>query len=47
MILMEKLDLALDMVKYSNAGHLFSSESVGEGHPDKVSDSISYILDAC
>ena len=26
----------------------FSSESVGEGHPDKVSDSISdSILDAC
>ena len=27
---------------------IFSSESVGEGHPDKVSDSISdSILDAC
>ena len=27
---------------------IFSSESVGEGHPDKVSDSISdAILDAC
>ena len=28
--------------------HLFSSESVGEGHPDKVADLISdSILDAC
>lgn len=28
--------------------HIFSSESVGEGHPDKVADSISdAILDAC
>ena len=27
---------------------IFSSESVGEGHPDKVSDSISdSVLDAC
>ena len=27
---------------------IFSSESVGEGHPDKVSDTISdAILDAC
>ncbi len=28
--------------------HIFTSESVGEGHPDKVADLISdYILDAC
>ncbi len=28
--------------------YLFSSESVGEGHPDKVCDTISdAILDAC
>ena len=28
--------------------YVFSSESVGEGHPDKVCDTISdYILDAC
>ena len=28
--------------------YIFSSESVGEGHPDKVSDTISdAILDAC
>ncbi|MEI6598684.1 MAG: S-adenosylmethionine synthetase N-terminal domain-containing protein, partial [bacterium] len=28
--------------------YTFSSESVGEGHPDKVADSISdYVLDAC
>src|SRR5512137_2244050 len=27
---------------------IFSSESVGEGHPDKVCDTISdYVLDAC
>ena len=35
---------------YSNMNHLhlFSSESVGEGHPDKVADLISdSILDAC
>ncbi len=31
-----------------NKRHIFSSESVGEGHPDKVADSISdAILDAC
>jgi len=31
-----------------NARFIFSSESVGEGHPDKVCDTISdYILDAC
>ena len=31
-----------------NKSFIFSSESVGEGHPDKVSDSISdSILDAC
>ena len=28
--------------------YIFSSESVGEGHPDKVSDTISdALLDAC
>ena len=28
--------------------YIFSSESVGEGHPDKVCDTISdYVLDAC
>ncbi|MGE3344273.1 MAG: S-adenosylmethionine synthetase N-terminal domain-containing protein, partial [Vicinamibacterales bacterium] len=28
--------------------YIFSSESVGEGHPDKVADTISdAILDAC
>ena len=28
--------------------HIFSSESVTEGHPDKVCDTISdYVLDAC
>src|SRR6186713_2304859 len=28
--------------------YIFSSESVGEGHPDKVADTISdYVLDAC
>ncbi|MBT4903415.1 MAG: methionine adenosyltransferase, partial [Verrucomicrobia bacterium] len=28
--------------------YIFSSESVGEGHPDKVSDTISdAVLDAC
>ena len=28
--------------------HIFTSESVGEGHPDKVADLISdSILDAC
>jgi len=31
-----------------NAEHIFTSESVSEGHPDKVSDQISdAILDAC
>jgi S-adenosylmethionine synthetase len=31
-----------------NSRFIFSSESVGEGHPDKVCDTISdYILDAC
>jgi S-adenosylmethionine synthetase len=31
-----------------SASYIFSSESVGEGHPDKVSDTISdAILDAC
>ena len=31
-----------------NIPHLFTSESVGEGHPDKVADLISdSILDAC
>jgi S-adenosylmethionine synthetase len=31
-----------------NKNYIFSSESVGEGHPDKVSDTISdAILDAC
>lgn len=31
-----------------NAPHIFTSESVGEGHPDKVADYISdSILDAC
>ncbi|MBR2434427.1 MAG: methionine adenosyltransferase, partial [Lentisphaeria bacterium] len=30
------------------APHIFTSESVSEGHPDKVSDQISdAILDAC
>ena len=28
--------------------YIFSSESVGEGHPDKVADTISdAVLDAC
>ena len=32
----------------SHASYIFSSESVGEGHPDKVADSISdSVLDAC
>ena len=32
----------------SHASFIFSSESVGEGHPDKVADSISdSVLDAC
>jgi S-adenosylmethionine synthetase len=32
----------------SHASYTFSSESVGEGHPDKVADSISdSVLDAC
>jgi S-adenosylmethionine synthetase len=31
-----------------NKNFIFSSESVGEGHPDKVCDAISdYVLDAC
>ena len=31
-----------------NTPHIFTSESVGEGHPDKVADYISdSILDAC
>ena len=31
-----------------NQNYIFSSESVGEGHPDKVCDTISdAILDAC
>jgi S-adenosylmethionine synthetase len=31
-----------------NKSYIFSSESVGEGHPDKVCDTISdYVLDAC
>lgn len=31
-----------------NNPHIFTSESVGEGHPDKVADYISdSILDAC
>jgi S-adenosylmethionine synthetase len=30
------------------SNYIFSSESVGEGHPDKVADTISdAILDAC
>ena len=30
------------------ANHIFTSESVSEGHPDKVADQISdAILDAC
>ena len=31
-----------------NSRHVFTSESVSEGHPDKVSDQVSdAILDAC
>ena len=31
-----------------NVNHVFTSESVSEGHPDKVADQISdAILDAC
>jgi S-adenosylmethionine synthetase len=31
-----------------SARHIFSSESVTEGHPDKVCDTISdHVLDAC
>ncbi|MCB1071468.1 MAG: methionine adenosyltransferase, partial [Kiritimatiellae bacterium] len=30
------------------AGHLFTSESVTEGHPDKICDAVSdAVLDAC
>ena len=28
------------------AKHLFTSESVSEGHPDKISDQIDAVLDA-
>ena len=31
-----------------NIGHVFTSESVAEGHPDKVCDQIAdAVLDAC
>ncbi len=34
--------------KYMSSSYIFSSESVGEGHPDKVADTISdAVLDAC
>lgn len=34
--------------QYMSKNYIFSSESVGEGHPDKVCDTISdYVLDAC
>jgi S-adenosylmethionine synthetase len=37
----------MDMSKLKNT-HIFTSESVGEGHPDKICDQISdAILDAC
>lgn len=36
------------MDKLSNKNFFFASESVGEGHPDKLCDQISdAILDAC
>ncbi|KAL1866447.1 hypothetical protein VTK73DRAFT_4704 [Phialemonium thermophilum] len=35
-------------VKYNEGTFLFTSESVGEGHPDKIADQVSdAILDAC
>jgi S-adenosylmethionine synthetase len=34
--------------KHNMAGHLFTSESVTEGHPDKICDNVSdAVLDAC
>jgi S-adenosylmethionine synthetase len=35
-------------INYMSKNYIFSSESVGEGHPDKVADTISdAVLDAC
>ena len=35
-------------IHFMSDNYIFSSESVGEGHPDKVSDTISdAVLDAC
>jgi len=41
--------VATNGVAHHNQGHfLFTSESVGEGHPDKIADQVSdAILDAC
>jgi len=37
-----------DSLSASNDSFLFTSESVGEGHPDKICDQVSdAILDAC
>ena len=40
--------VAVTKIFYMNRKFIFSSESVGEGHPDKVCDTISdAVLDAC
>ena len=50
-IFMEKLlnrSLKMGLFSSNNQKHIFTSESVSEGHPDKVCDQISdAILDAC
>ena len=39
---------SLNSLIYMSKNYIFSSESVGEGHPDKVCDTISdAVLDAC
>jgi S-adenosylmethionine synthetase len=47
LILIRQYVVGAKLIKMSNR-YIFSSESVGEGHPDKVADTISdAVLDAC
>ncbi|MEJ5238883.1 MAG: methionine adenosyltransferase [Limisphaera sp.] len=45
---MEQQRIGKGKTTVMNPSFIFSSESVGEGHPDKVCDTVSdYVLDAC
>jgi len=47
-LLISNESLATEITFFMGKNYIFSSESVGEGHPDKVSDTISdAVLDAC